>query len=582
MPSFSSVNAVDYALIGLYFVILIWVGLYSARKTRGTGDYFKGGGKVPWALAGFSNWVSGFSAFMFVAAAGFTYRNGAGALLVFTSAVWAYLLGYTVFAHRWRRARLDSPLEFLTRRFSRSTTYFYSFTAIIPQIVGIGQGLYILCIFVATALGFSDQEFSLAGISLTGLELSILIVGLVMVVYTVVGGLWAAVLSDAVQSVIILTMTLLIFPISFAYLGEGAGILRGVERLFQEAPEGYLGLTGEVASPLFIGCYLLNVLLGYNVSWHMVQRYMSVPRERDARKMAMLCAVLSLVGPLLWILPVMASRLIFPDIDSLWPALADPAEASFVSLALLLLPHGMIGFVVSAIMSATLGQANDAFNWLAATFTRDVYVPLSRRGGRPEPGERRQLAFARGVMLVVGVLGIAVALYIPRFGGAFSFALEYYSLMAAFMMPVALGLVYTRTPWWSGIASCTAALLVTGGLMGAGIGSDHSMIRNVLSGSLTATVVFFGSAFWYRRSSRNREAIEEFARDLRTPVPDEAYQVDAETLRVYRMLAQVCLLLGIVLAACMTLPGEAAVAINGVAAALLLTIAAVLFRISRS
>ena len=43
MPAFSTVNAFDYALIGLYFVILIWVALYSARRTKGTGDYFKGG-----------------------------------------------------------------------------------------------------------------------------------------------------------------------------------------------------------------------------------------------------------------------------------------------------------------------------------------------------------------------------------------------------------------------------------------------------------------------------------------------------------------------------------------------------------
>jgi Na+/proline symporter len=277
----------------------------------------------------------------------------------------------------------------------------------------------------------------------------------------------------------------------------------------------------------------------------------------------------------------MASRLIFPDIDSLWPSLADPAEASFVSLALLLLPHGMIGFVVSAIMSATLGQANDAFNWLAATFTRDVYVPFRERMHRPEPSERHQLAFARGVMILVGTLGVAVALYIPRFGGAFSFALEYYSLLAAFMMPVALGILYTRTPWWSGIASCAAALGVTGILIALGVGSEHSMVRNVLSATVTATIVFFGSAFWYVPGTERTREIERFARDLRTPVANEAYVVDPETLRVYRMLGQVCLLLGLVLGACTALPGESSVMINGVAAAMLLAIAALLFRISR-
>ena len=76
MPAFNTVNAIDYGLIALYVVIVIWVGFYAAKKKRGTDDYFKAGGQVPWVLAGLSNWVSGFSAFMFVAAAG--YGNFAG------------------------------------------------------------------------------------------------------------------------------------------------------------------------------------------------------------------------------------------------------------------------------------------------------------------------------------------------------------------------------------------------------------------------------------------------------------------------------------------------------------------------
>jgi len=69
---FNTVNAADYVLIALYFVIIIWVGLYAARASKSTDEFFRGGGKIPWVVAGLSNWVSGFSAFMFVAAAGFT------------------------------------------------------------------------------------------------------------------------------------------------------------------------------------------------------------------------------------------------------------------------------------------------------------------------------------------------------------------------------------------------------------------------------------------------------------------------------------------------------------------------------
>src|SRR5690606_1744070 len=148
--------------------------------------------------------------------------------------------------------------------------------------------------------------------------------------------------------------------------------------------------------------FLISNLLGYNVAWHLAQRYYSVPDERGARKMALLCAGLSFFGPLLWILPVMAARVIFPDIHSLWPSLKDPAEASYVSLALLLLPLGLVRFGVSGVVSPALGHAIDACNWLAAAPTRDIYVPLHRRFRGPVPSDRNQLNIARLTVFIGG------------------------------------------------------------------------------------------------------------------------------------------------------------------------------------
>lgn len=571
---FNTANEVDYVLIALYFVIIIWVGLYAAKASKSTDEFFRGGGKIPWMVAGLSNWVSGFSAFMFVAAAGFTYRNGLGSALIFTSAFWAYLLGYRIFGQRWRRARLHSPLHFLTRRYSPSTTYFYSLTTVIPQIVGIGQGLYILCIFVSTALGFNDQIFDLGFVSVSGFELCIILSGTVMVVYSAIGGLWAAVLSDTVQAIIITVMTVMIAPLSYSYLGGGEGIIAGFERLLREAPGDYFTPTGDTANPWFLLSYLINVVLGYNVSWALVQRYSSVPDERDTKKMALLCAVLSVIPPLLWILPVMASRVIFPDMNALWPSFAVPSEASFVSLALTLLPHGLIGFVVSAILSATLGQANDAFNWLAATLTRDIYTPLKKRLSGMAPSDSHQLRVARITMMVVGILGIGVALYIPKLGGAFDFALAFYSLTAAFAMPVFLGMIYTRTPWWSGMASCAAAIVVALVLMAAGLWKEQAFVRNMLSESIVTVIVFFGSAFFFKRDDPRNAEILRFEEDLRLPVLVEKKERQYAGMPIYNLIGRICFILGGVLLLCTLLPSTpvAPASLNGVAGIMLIVL----------
>jgi solute:Na+ symporter, SSS family len=582
-PVFNTVNGIDYALIALYFAIIIYVGFYAAKRNKDTDQYFEGGGQIPWFLAGLSNWVSGFSAFMFVAAAGFTYQWGLGAAVLFTSATWAYLVGYLYFAKMWRRCRLSSPLQFLTRRFSPSTTYFYSLTAVIPAVVGIGQGLYILCIFVSTALGLNDASLTVGGFTLSGFQILTIITGFVMVLYTAVGGLWAAVLSDAVQGIIIGVMTLIILPVSYLHLGQGSGILAGIDRLLAEVPEGYFSINGPASNVWFMIGYAINMMLGYNVAWHLVQRYNSVPDERGARKMALLCCGLSFFGPLMWILPVMAAKVIFPDIGAIWPQFANPAEASFVSLALLLLPHGMIGFVVSAILSATLGQANDAFNWLAATITRDIVVPLRCRLTGQTLGERAQLKVAWLTMSIVGVLGVIVAFIIPRFGGAFQFALIYFSLTASFQMPVALGMIFRKTPWWSAIAASSAALTVAIILMVLDVWPEHDFARNMIVEAVVATLVFAGSARFFRADDPRHAGLIALERDLHTPVEPSTDPNVGPALQVYGLIGSVCLILGAVLVACTFLPSTliAPARINLIAGSLLLLLGFGLRRLAR-
>lgn len=584
MPAFNTVNVIDYVLITLYFVIVIWVGFYSAKKNKGTDDFFKASGQVPWFMAGVSSWVSGFSAFMFVAAAGYTYKHGSGALVIFTSAFWAYLAGYFYFAPMWRRARIQAPLEFLTRRYSPSTTYFYTVTAIVPQVIGIAQGLYILCIFVSAALGFDRETFGVAGLSLTGLQATMLVVGAVMILYSVVGGLWAAVLSDAIQGVIILVMSVIIFPVSMAYLGGAGGFTGGLKRLVDELPRDYLVPSGQPVDPWFLTAYLVAVMLGYNVAWHFAQRYNSVPSERDAKKMAMLGAWLSLLGPLMWILPVMGAKLIFPDMKALWPNLQAPEEASFVSLAMLLLPHGMIGFVVAAILSATLGQANDAFNWLAAAITKDVYVPLRKRLGYTAPTDLHQMRTAQVTMLVIGVSGVALAFVISKLGGAFDFGLKYYSMVGpGFTMPVMLGLIYRKTPWWSGIASCSAGFALTFLLFGLDAWPEQAYARNVLSATIGSTVVFIISAFYWKPADPKSAGALLLDRDLRTPVAEEKGPEGHGAMAVYGVIGNLSLIIGLVLLACWLVPATAIApaSINVIGGALMIAIGLALRWVAR-
>jgi len=551
--------------------IVAGVGVFISRYNRTTRDYFKAGGKLPWLISSLSLFVSGFSAFMFVSAAGFTYRHGASAIYMFTSAFGAYWLGYFVYGRLWRRTRIDSPMQVLTRRFSQSTTYFYSIIAVIPNVLLMGTLIYTLSIFVSSALGFGALQVDFGVFSLKGFELTVIGIGAVLLLYTVLGGLWAVAVTDTLQFIIMFLMTAIVFPFSFIHLGNGS-FVTGVNNLLDQAPSGYLDLSFGQVSFLFVASFWLMNCFGYNVNWHIGQRYYSIADERDTKKMAAMCAIFGLVGPLMWITPVLVARVIFPDLASLWPELTAPSEASFVTLCLFILPNGFLGVVVSAILAASMSSADSTFNWLGAVVTKDVYVPITKKlqHGR-EPSERNQLIVGKMTVLVIGTLAIIISLFFHKIGSSFDIYMKIYSMTTpAMFVPVMLGMVYRKTPWWSGITSasigitCTlimnAVATVVGGhplerladvfreVQFSFYGIEYGKFEmNIFFGVGVTTAAFLLTSRWPNKKEEDIVRSAAFEKDLQTPAYGDNSAIDKEGLQSYKIVALLSGLFGVLL-----------------------------------
>src|SRR4029453_13593253 len=112
-----TVQTIDYVVIGLYLLLMLGIGFYSMRFNRGVADYFRGGNRVHWLAAGLSSFISGFSAWTFTGAAGLAYQQGLVAVLLYVGNACTFLLGYFVFAARWRRTRISTVMEYLVDRF---------------------------------------------------------------------------------------------------------------------------------------------------------------------------------------------------------------------------------------------------------------------------------------------------------------------------------------------------------------------------------------------------------------------------------------------------------------------------------
>jgi SSS family solute:Na+ symporter len=347
----SSANNVDYTVIGLYALLMVVVGLYVMRFNRGAAEYFRGGSRIPWLVAGLSCFMSGFSAWTFTGAAGVAYRSGIAATGMYIGNALSFLLGYMVFAVRWRRSRITTVMEYLSGRFNPTTHQVFSWTTILFQLFTSASTLYGLSVFVSSACGF-PVTWTIIG------------AGAIIIFYCVLGGLWAVVVTDFLQASILMPFCLVLVITSLARVGGVSGMIHSLPPEMKT-----LQVSGEFGW-IYLVSWTIMVSFGYNTS-AMAQRYFSVDDEHSARKVALLCCGLFFVGAFLWFIPPMAMRIIYPDLHAVWPSLANPGEAAYAVASLTLLPHGLIGVMLAAMFSATMAHLSAQFNLKSAILSKD-------------------------------------------------------------------------------------------------------------------------------------------------------------------------------------------------------------------
>ncbi len=515
----SSANLVDYSVIGIYGLLMVVVGIYVMRFNRGAAEYFRGGSRIPWLAAGLSCFMSGFSAWTFTGAAGVAYRSGIAAVGLYIGNAASFLLGYFVFAGRWRRSRVTTVMEYLSDRFNPVTHQTFSWVTIFFQLFTSASTLYGLSLFISSACGF-PVTWTIIG------------AGALIIFYCVVGGLWAVVVTDFLQASILMPFCLVLVITSLAKVGGVTGLVHSLPPEMKT-----IHFSGEFGW-IYLASWTIMVSFGYNTS-AMAQRYFSVDDERSARKVALLCSGLFLVGAFLWFLPPMAMRVIYPDLHAVWPALANPSEASYAVASLTLLPHGLIGVMLAAMFSATMANLSAQFNLKSAILSKDVYQTLIRKNA----GERELLAVGWVNTFLIGAMTTGIATFMAASGkSVFQIMLTFNTLISlAYGPPALLGLVVRRTPAWSGLASFMTGLVL--GILGAFV-FHWSLIQQVAIIIPSSFGIFFLSGLFDPGDSPGRARL---FRNLNTPVNIGVELKDSPdfTAEVFRFLSRTIASIGL-------------------------------------
>ena len=449
-------QSADLIVICVYIAGLFVIGGLYGGKVRSSADLFAAGGRSPWWVSGLSGFMTMFSAGTFVVWGGVAYKFGLVAVSInMCYGVAALVVGWKL-AGRWKASGIRTPAEFVRVRFGVKAVHGYTWIMMIYRLVGTGVSLYalaiLLCALIPVPEGWFLRDAATGNLSLPW---AVTLFGAIVLVYTVTGGLWAVLMTDVLQFIVLYLAVGFVVPLLFGQVG-------GVSGFLEKLPPGFLALTNHEFTWIFLAGWTAIHVFMVGAEWAFVQRFLCVPTARDARKSAYLFGGLYLVSPLFWMLPPIVYRLVDPT--------ANPEQA-YILAAWSVLPAGMLGLMVAAMFSATASMVSSQLNVFAGVLTEDIIVPLLCR--RPE--ETTLIRIGRMMTLALGVLITLVALSVPLLGGAEKVVLSITSLIVGPMLLPMVWALFSRKITTVDLVVTTSVCFSLGLLVRFGLGADSPL-----------------------------------------------------------------------------------------------------------
>jgi sodium/proline symporter len=380
-------------IVGLYMAVLLSIGLFAGRLTKSPEDFFLAGRKIGAWVTAISSTASSESGWVVLGAVGMAYQDGVSALWFAPGCLMGYCLNLYWLAPRLRRkAAAQQSLtlpDFLADRFGD------------PRRVLRATGVLIILLCLAGYLAAQMTATGKAMQAILGIDYStgILAGGLIIIVYTLLGGFRAVSWTDFFQGVI-MVFALVAMPIIVLVQVGGYGAM--LERLAAVDPNLVTvtgGKTGFALFGLIVG--LFGIGLGYPGQPHVITRYMAACGDEQIRQsqvIAMVWGVLVFYGAGLLGL---AGRILMPEL--MQPG-GDPEQ--LFPLASRQLLHPLVaGIMLAAILSAIMSTVSSQLLVIASAISHDLFEKVF---GLAKSGRASVLA-GRIAVLVLGAAAVAVA-----------------------------------------------------------------------------------------------------------------------------------------------------------------------------
>jgi SSS family transporter len=367
-----------------------------------TEAYFRGGQRVPAWVAGLSIFATMLSALTFMGIPARAYRTDISWYLGQLPILLIVPLVMRCYLPFFRKLDLTSAYEYLERRFSLACRLFASISFTAFHLGRIAIVLYLPALALAT-------------VSDIGVITAILVIGLLCLVYTVMGGIEAVVWTDAVQAIVLMAGAVLCFVLAVWQVDGGlVGVTRIAltdHKMFESLRWDSFDITdGTNAALVLFVAFFFNSLVPYTSSQDVVQRYVTTANIDAAKRSLRVTMWMSLVGSLVFFLLGTAIYAFYKT----HPGRLDPSLAAGDSILPFYLfrelPAGVSGLIIAAIFAAAQSTVSSSLNSVATTYVKDIDARLLRPGRE----DRSYLRVAQIVVVIAGLFGTGIAVLMAR------------------------------------------------------------------------------------------------------------------------------------------------------------------------
>lgn len=441
------IGALDlYVLIG-YFVLVVGVGLWAGMKRKAHADskgYFLAGGTLTWPVIGMALFSTNISTIHMVGFAEEGYVNG----LVFGNFEWmaTFLLIVLAlfFAPFYLRSRVATLPDFLEKRYSPMCRNWLAGLSIVSAVfIHIGFTLYAGAKVVNVLFGIEIMTSIVIAAILTG-------------VYTVVGGLLAVVVTGALQTIILLTGSIIITVMAMSQIGGWEGLIQYVEPA---------KMTVVRSSHDAAGLPFWAVLIGYPVLgiWYwcadqtIVQRVLGAKDENHARIGPLFAGFLKILPVFIFFLPglvylAMVNKGVYPELQD--------TNDCFSFAIQNFLPAGLTGLIAAALLAALMSTVSGAMNSIATLFSYDLY-----KQWKPHTSDKKLIIIGQ----IATVVCMIVAIFWSRMIANFASIFQGINAMISYLAPPVTAVFLCGVFWKKASSRGAFAALSLGGLMGVAV-----------------------------------------------------------------------------------------------------------------